>query len=89
MKKKFFLTEEELVNLKNLIPDEMMDLKGGDCGCDDDTHICRIDIYKKNTSYCKEIAKLVTHIQNKIIDKLPQEIILKLGLSKLDVNEII
>lgn len=39
--------------------------------------------------YCKEIIKLIAHIQNKMINILPEEIVKIKNISKLDSKEII
>ena len=39
--------------------------------------------------YCKEIIKIISHIQNKVIDNLPKETLDKNNIEKLNSNDII
>jgi len=38
--------------------------------------------------YCSDLEKLITHIQNKIIDRLPTELIEETGIERLSVEKI-
>lgn len=38
--------------------------------------------------YCSDLEKLITHIQNKIIDRLPTELIQEAGIERLTVQKI-
>lgn len=48
-----------------------------------------INGFNNPTIYCNDLLKLITHIQNTIIDSMPAKLIAKTGISKLTYEEAI
>lgn len=43
--------------------------------------------FNNPTIYCDDLLRLITHIQNSVIDTLPKELVLRAGLSKLTYED--